>query len=69
MLGSDFHELIIDPLQRTGIPHMVTGGVAAIMYGEPRLTNNVDIVAQLTTRDAERLVKAYPPLRQSRSRR
>jgi len=27
---------------------MVTGGVAAIVYGEPRLTNDVDIVVRLT---------------------
>lgn len=39
---------------------MVTGGVAAIAYGEPRLTNDVDVVVQLEPRDAERLVAAFP---------
>ena len=39
---------------------MVTGGLAAIIYGEPRLTNDVDIVLQLEPGAAERLIAAYP---------
>lgn len=39
---------------------MVTGGLAAIVYGEPRLTNDVDIVLQLEPEAAERLIAAYP---------
>ena len=34
-----FHEL--------GIPYMISGSVAAIFYGEPRLTSDVDIIAFL----------------------
>jgi hypothetical protein len=40
---------------------MVTGGLAAIIYGEPRLTNDVDIVLQLLPGDASRLAAAFPP--------
>lgn len=39
---------------------MVTGGVASIMYGEPRLTNGVDIVLQLRPGDPDQLAAAYP---------
>ncbi len=42
---------------------MVTGGLAAIIYGEPRLTNDVDIVLQLSVGDAGRLAKVFPPSR------
>ncbi len=35
---------------------MVTGGLAAIIYGEPRLTNDVDIVLRLEPEGAERLI-------------
>ena len=34
---------------------MVTGGVAAIVYGEPRLTNDVDAVLELRLGDVARL--------------
>jgi hypothetical protein len=39
---------------------MITGGLAAIIYGDPRLTNDVDLVLQLTPADAERLAAAFP---------
>lgn len=35
---------IIDVLRRLGIPYMVTGSVALFVYGEPRATNDLDIV-------------------------
>ena len=35
---------IIDVLKRLGIPYMVTGSVALFVYGEPRATNDLDIV-------------------------
>jgi hypothetical protein len=40
---------------------MVTGAVAAIAYGEPRMTDDVDVVARLAEGDAERLLSAFGP--------
>jgi hypothetical protein len=34
-------------LERHGIPYMVIGGHAAILYGEPRLTRDIDITVGL----------------------
>lgn len=60
MLGPEFGRLLLRPLRATGVPYMVTGGLAAIIYGDPRLTNDVDLVVRLTPQDAERLAAAYP---------
>jgi hypothetical protein len=38
-------EKIVDVLDQLGIQYLVTGSVAAMAYGEPRLTNDIDIVA------------------------
>jgi hypothetical protein len=38
---------------------MVSGGVAAILYGEPRLTNDVDLVVYLRTTDLARLLEVF----------
>lgn len=54
---------LLDPLHETGIPYMITGGLAAIIYGEPRLTNDVDLVLQLSPRDVERIAAAFPTSR------
>lgn len=59
MAPPELHRLILAPLQRTGIEYMVTGGVAAIAYGEPQLTNDVDIVLAGTPPDAGRLAAEF----------
>jgi hypothetical protein len=55
----ELHERLLRPLNAAGIRYMVTGGLAAIVYGEPRLTNDVDIVVQLAPGDAPRFLEAY----------
>jgi hypothetical protein len=48
-------------LNELGLRHMVSGSVAAMFYGEPRLTNDVDIIVFLKSDDLPRLEKAFPP--------
>lgn len=47
-------------LQRLGVPYMVTGSTAGILYGESRMTHDVDIVVDLTLRDVRAFVDAFP---------
>jgi hypothetical protein len=47
-------------LDSLGLRYMVSGSVAAIFYGEPRLTNDVDIILFLKREDAARLPAAFP---------
>jgi hypothetical protein len=41
-------------------PYMVTGAAASIIYGEPRLTNDLDLVLDLKETDVPQLVEAFP---------
>lgn len=59
-MADDLFLLFIEPLNRVSIPYMVTGSAAVTVYGEPRLTNDVDIVIALNTVDAGRLASLYP---------
>jgi len=43
-----------------GIRYMVTGSVAATIYGEPRLTNDVDIVAVVADAEIAALAVKFP---------
>lgn len=52
--------LAVETLERLEIPYLVTGSVATIFYGEPRFTNDIDIVVQLDRGSAGRLVEAFP---------
>ena len=42
------------------IPYLVTGSVAAMAYGEPRMTNDIDIVAAVGYEHVEGLMAAFP---------
>jgi hypothetical protein len=42
------------------IPYVITGAVASIIYGEPRLTNDLDLVVAMKTGDIERFVQTFP---------
>jgi len=42
-----FFTYVIQVLEQLDIPYMVVGGFAAIFYGEPRLTIDVDIVVDM----------------------
>ena len=48
-------------LNKMGVRYMVTGAVAAIIYGEPRLTNDIDLVIELKAEDIGGIEKSFPP--------
>ncbi|MDQ5980760.1 MAG: hypothetical protein QG602_3738 [Verrucomicrobiota bacterium] len=50
----------INPLERAGIPYALVGSVASSIYGEPRATNDLDVVIQIAPGDAEKLVAVFP---------
>jgi hypothetical protein len=50
----------IDPLEQHDIPYALVGSVASSIYGEPRATNDVDLVVHLRREDAARVVAAFP---------
>lgn len=53
--------LFVRPFNRAGIRYVIGGSVAAIFYGEPRLTNDVDFVAFLNAADIGKLPELFPP--------
>jgi hypothetical protein len=55
-----FFRYVISVLDRLGIPYMVVGGFAAIFYGEPRLTIDVDIVADIQLGHIGPFAQAFP---------
>lgn len=56
-----FFTYVIEVLENLGIPYMVVGGFAAIFYGEPRLTIDVDIVVDMKPEHIKPLVAAFVP--------
>jgi hypothetical protein len=55
-----FFSYVIEVLERLEIPYMVVGGFAAIFYGEPRLTIDIDIVVDMKQGHVDLFVAAFP---------
>jgi len=60
MPEADLISLFAVPLERAGLPYMITGAAAAILYGQPRTTNDLDVVIELKVTDLPRLRTAFP---------
>ena len=59
MTDASLIAFFVRPLNQLRIPYMVTGGVASVVYGEPRLTRDIDLVVALRPRDARRFAEAW----------
>lgn len=53
--------LFLRPLNKLGVRYIVGGSLASILYGEPRFTNDLDLVVFLRHEDIRRLIEVFPP--------
>ena len=60
MRPTDVVSLFAPALAASGVEWMISGGVAAILYGEPRLTHDIDLVVALHPRDAGKFSAQFP---------
>ena len=59
MEPTDLLALVGAQLDRIGCPRFTTGSVASMVYGEPRFTNDIDIVVRLDERKARDVAAAF----------
>ena len=50
----------VEVFDRLGITYMLVGSIASSAYGEPRLTQDIDLVADLRVSDIELLCDSFP---------
>jgi hypothetical protein len=60
MAAPGWIELFVARLEALGLPYMVTGSVASTIYGEPRLTLDLDLVVELAVERAAEFLEAFP---------
>jgi hypothetical protein len=61
MRQADLFLLFTAPLETAGVEYMVSGSVASMIYGEPRLTNDIDIILHLNPPEAGKIPATFPP--------
>lgn len=60
MPAPDLFAPFLGPLERLGLRYCITGSVAASVYGEPRLTADIDVVLLLGPADLAMLKGQFP---------
>jgi hypothetical protein len=59
MLAPDELSLFASRLEQIGAPYMITGATAAILYGQPRVTNDLDVVLALDDTGRAALLRVF----------
>lgn len=57
------HELLlflVECLEKLKIPYLITGSIASMAYGEPRFTNDIDIVADIKQSNVDKFKSCFP---------
>lgn len=57
----EFMQEVVDFLERESVPYRIVGSLASIIYGEPRFTNDVDILLDLPQSKVDALCQQFPP--------
>ncbi len=60
MEQSELLQFVVTALERMGLRYFVTGSVATIFFGEPRFTNDIDVVVDLPADKIPQLCAAFP---------
>jgi len=63
MSQEEFLTTLAAVLEAAGVPYVVTGSVATALYGEPRFTQDVDLVVIAPPGLGARIAAAFPPPR------
>lgn len=56
----DLMRLLAETLERLELRYLITGSSTTITYGEPRLTNDIDVVVELPLSKIDSLIAAFP---------
>ncbi len=60
MQKPNLYHIFLCRLNRLSARYMVTGAAASIIYGEPRMTNDIDLVVDLNSDEIERFCDEFP---------
>jgi hypothetical protein len=60
MQEPNLFRIYTDILNRNNFKYFITGSVASIVYGDPRLTNDIDLVIFLIRNDIDKFIRAFP---------
>lgn len=61
MTQAELLRYLVDVLETLGVRYMIGGSQAAVYYGEPRFTQDIDVVAELAVTQLPDVLERFPP--------
>lgn len=55
----NLYQIFTEKLNNNNIPYAVTGSVASIIYGEPRMTHDIDLVLEVSVNTVDNLITSF----------
>jgi hypothetical protein len=56
----DLFLIFVKPLNQLAMRYMVTGAAAAVVYGQPRMTHDIDLVVMISSARAVEISRKFP---------
>jgi len=56
----DLIQIFVEPLRQLRVRYLISGSVAAMLYGEPRVTHDIDLILHLRREQVDKLPSAFP---------
>ena len=56
---TDLLRYVVNVLEKLSIPYLVTGSTATITFGEPRFTNDVDVIIDLKSDQVDSFCQSF----------
>lgn len=60
MQQDNLFAIFTEPISNSRISYFIGGSVASIVYGEPRLTHDIDVVLYINKAQASKLINLFP---------
>ena len=60
MNETEFARRVVSTMEALGIPYFITGSIASIALGEPRYTNDIDVVADISLAAVSKILAEFP---------
>ena len=60
MQEHNLFKIFTERLKKVGAPYMISGSVASIIYGEPRVTHDIDIIITIPIQLLKNFTKIFP---------
>lgn len=59
MIQQSLFVKVMDKINNLGFPYMITGGIATLFYGKPRITHDIDVIVAISQNFIPKIIETF----------